>query len=203
MNSSINLPVILASHFQWLTNDSTGQRANLSGADLSGANLSGANLSRADLGVANLRGADLSGANLSGANLSRANLSRADLGVANLRGANLRGADLSRADLSSANLSNVTGLTIAQDSPQRMQSVAVAALKPGALDMANWHTCDTTHCIGGTAIHQAGEVGRLLEAAVGSEVAALMLLGVDAHCHFYDSNEAATEWLRSVAPPAA
>ena len=74
---------------------------------------------------------------------------------------------------------------------------------PGALDMSTWHTCETTHCIGGTAIHQAGEVGRLLEVAVGPYVAALMLLGVDAHRHFYDSNEDATEWLRSVAPPAA
>ena len=50
----------------------------------------------------------------------------------------------------------------------------------------------------GWLIHQAGEVGRLLEAAVGSSVAGLMLGGVEAHSHFYDSNEAATEFLRSV-----
>ena len=178
MDESINLPKILTSHSQWLADNSTGQQANLSWADLSGANLSGANLS---------------GANLSWADLSRANLS----------GANLSGANLSGADLSRANLSEVTGLTIAQDAPQRLQSVAAAALMPGALDMGDWHTCDTTHCIGGTAIHQAGEVGRLLEAAAGPHLAALMLLGVETHRHFYDSNEDAAEWLRSVAPPAA
>ena len=112
-------------------------------------------------------------------------------------------ADLSRADLSGADLSGVGGLIIAQDALQRLQSAAVAALLQGALDMTAWHTCETTHCIGGTAIHQAGEVGRLLEAAVGSHVAALMLLGVEAHRHFYDSNEDAAEWLRSVAHMAA
>ena len=126
------------------------------------------------------------------------NLSRADLSDANLSRAALSGANLS-----DANLSDVSGLIIAQDALQRLQSVAVAALLPGALDMTAWHKCETTHCIAGTAIHQAGEVGRLLEAAVGSHVAALMLLGVEAHRHFYDSNEDAAEWLRSVAPPAA
>ena len=193
MDQSINLPKILISHSQWLADNSTGQQANLSGADLSGANLSWADLSRA-----NLSGADLSGANLSGANLSGANLSWADLNWADLSRANLNWADLSW-----ANLSNVTGLTIAQDAPQRLQSAAAAALMPGALDMSAWHTCDTTHCIGGTAIHQAGECGRLLEAAVGPHVAGLMLLGVEAHRHFYDTNKDATEWLRSVASPAA
>jgi hypothetical protein len=153
MDSSINLTEILASHASWLSDKTTGNRANLSWANLSGANLSGANLS---------------GANLSGANLSW------------------------------ANLSGIAGLVVASDAPERLRAVAVAALKEGALEMESWHTCDTTHCIGGTAIHQAGEVGRLLEAAVGPVVAALMLLGPDAHAHFYDSNQAATAWLRSV-----
>ena len=183
MDSSINLTEILASHTSWLTGETTGSRANLSGANLSGANLVGANLS----------GAKLSGANLSRANLSGVNLSRADLSRANLSGANLSGANLSR-----ANLVGVIGLAVASDSRQRLRAVANAALKKGALEMDTWHTCDTTHCIGGTAIHQAGEVGGLLEAAVGPGIAALMLLGPDAHAHFYDSNEEATAWLRSV-----
>jgi hypothetical protein len=64
--------------------------------------------------------------------------------------------------------------------------------------MKTWHTCATTHCLGGWLIHQAGEVGRLLEATAGPEVAGLMLGGTEAHAHFYDSDEAATEWLRWV-----
>ena len=90
------------------------------------------------------------------------------------------------------------GLAIATDAPQRLRAAAGTALQEGALDMRTWHTCKTTHCLGGWLIHQAGELGRLLEAAVGPAVAGLMLGGIEAHAHFYDSNEAATEWLRSV-----
>jgi len=109
-----------------------------------------------------------------------------------------------RADLRGANLVGCTGIAIAADAPQRIKAAAAAALQDGALEMGAWHSCDTTHCLGGWLIHQAGEVGRLLEVAVGSGVAGLMLGGVDAHSHFYDSNEAAAEWLRSVlAQPEA
>jgi hypothetical protein len=164
----LNLPEILAAHAQWLLDPATGQRANLSGANLSGANLRGANLR-----FANLRGANLIGANLIGANLT---------------GASLIG----------ANLTGALGLAIAADAPQRLRATATAALADGALEMKTWHSCSTTHCLAGWLIYQAGEVGRLLEAAVGPEVAGLMLGGIEAHGHFYDDNEAATEWLRSV-----
>jgi hypothetical protein len=203
MDSSINLPKILASHAKWLADKATGDRADLSGADLSGADLSGADLSSATLSGADLSGANLSSATLSGADLSRANLSSATLSWADLSGANLSSATLSWANLSSANLSEVVGLAIASDAPKRLQAVATAALADNGLNMSRWHTCETTHCISGWAIHQAGELGRLLEAAVGAEVAGLMLLGPDAQRHFHDGNEAAAEWLRSVLVPAA
>ena len=208
MDSSINLPKILASHAKWLADKATGDRADLSGADLSGADLSSATLSRADLSRADLSSATLSWANLSSATLSSATLSGADLSSANLSwadlsGANLSSATLSWANLSSANLSEVVGLAIASDAPKRLQAVATAALADNGLNMSRWHTCETTHCISGWAIHQAGELGRLLEAAVGAEVAGLMLLGPDAQRHFHDGNEAAAEWLRSVLVPAA
>jgi len=193
MDSFINLFEILASHAKWLADTATGGRANLSGADLSGANLSGANLSRADLS-----GANLSWAALSRANLSRANLSGADLSGADLSRANLSGANLSWANLSGANLSWAGGLAVAVDAPQRLQAAIAAALQPGALEMERWHTCETTHCLGGTAIHQAGELGQLLEAVAGPSLAALMLLGPEAHAHFFDSNEDAIKWMRSV-----
>ena len=123
---------------------------------------------------------------------------RANLIDANLNDANLRDANLRDADLRGANLNGVVGLAIASDAPQRLRAAAIAALQEGALKMETWHSCDTTHCLGGWLIHQAGEVGRLLEVAVGPAVAGLMLGGIEAHDHFYDSNEAATEWLRSV-----
>jgi hypothetical protein len=53
---------VLEQHGLWLSDNTKGCRADLSGADLSGADLS-----RADLNGANLRGAYLSRANLSSA----------------------------------------------------------------------------------------------------------------------------------------
>jgi len=192
--------------------------ANLRGANLSGADLSGADLSGADLRGANLRGANLSGtgligADLIGANLIGANLSDADLSGANLSGASLHNADLSGANLSGANPSDADliganligaiGLTIAADAPQRLLAVARAALATdSALQMDEWHTCKTTHCIAGWAIHQAGEPGRLLEETHGPEVAGRMLLGHDAAMHFHDSNDDARAWLQSVLDAA-
>jgi uncharacterized protein YjbI with pentapeptide repeats len=173
-------------------------RVNLNWASLNWAKLDGANLNRASLDGANLNWANLDGANLNWASLDGANLDRASLNWASLHGANLNGANLHGASLHGANLEEVTGIAIAADAPQRLKAVAAAALQDGALEMRTWHTCDTTHCLGGWLIHQAGEAGRLLQAAVGPGVAGLMLGGIEAHSHFYDSNEAAVEWLRSV-----
>jgi hypothetical protein len=212
----------LALHAQWLSDSSTGKRlqrpsayltrANLTGADLTGAYLTrayltGANLTRAYLTGANLTGADLTGADLTRAYLTGANLTRAYLTGANLTGAyltraNLTGADLARADLTGAYLSGVIGLKIAADAPARLLAVARAALQPGALYMNDWHTCETTHCISGWAVHLAGEVGCVLETAVGVHMAGLYLLGVEAAGHFYDTNKEATKYLQSVIDAA-
>ncbi len=198
-------PERLALHAKWVNGEPDGvrlqaQNANLSGANLSGANLSGANLSGANLSGANLSGANLSGANLSGANLFGANLIDAILFGANLSGANLFGANLIDAILFGANLIDAVGLPIADDAPQRLQAVAAAVLDgDGAtLAMGNWHTCDTTHCLAGWAIHQAGTIGKTLESLHGPHMAGLLLLGHEAAGHFYDSDKEATEWLRSV-----
>jgi|LakMenEpi03Aug12_release.lakeMendotaPanAssembly.Ray.scaffolds.fasta_scaffold96433_5 hypothetical protein len=168
--------------------------ANLRWANLYGANLHGADLSGADLYRANLHGADLSGADLSGANLSGANLSGADLHGANLHGANLHVANLYGADLSDA-----VGIPVAVDCSDRLRAVAaVATASQDGLNMDSWHTCQTTHCIAGWAIHLAGKTGRILEELHGPELAGRMLLGHEAATHFHDSNEDARAWLLSL-----
>ena len=129
--------------------------------------------------------------------LTRANLTGADLTGAYLTRANLTGAYLTR-----AYLSGVIGLKIAADAPARLLAVARAALQPGALYMNDWHTCETTHCISGWAVHLAGEVGCVLETAVGVHMAGLYLLGVEAAGHFYDTNKEATKYLQSVIDAA-
>lgn len=111
----------------------------------------------------------------------------------------LSGADLRDADLRDAVLRGAIGLAIAEDAADRLRAVATAALaSDDALDMDAWHSRGTTHCIARWAIHQAGEVGRLLEASMGAEIAGLMLLGPEAHSHFFDDNEKAREFLQSV-----
>jgi uncharacterized protein YjbI with pentapeptide repeats len=189
-----HLQAILAAHQKWLNNEAEGARADLRGANLSRANLRGADLSCADLSCA-----DLSCANLSRANLSCANLSRANLRDANLRGANLSGANLRDANLRGANLMGALGLSIAGDAPARLLAVAQAALAShDALAMDKWHTCETTHCICGWAEHLGGPLAQLIIKCHGNEIGGLMLLGVEAHAHFYCGNEKARAFLQSV-----
>ncbi len=209
-NQSINISETLRLHELWLAGDPAGVQANLRDAnlrdaDLRDANLYGANLSGANLRDANLSYANLSRANLYGCNLRKAILSDANLRDANLRDADLRDADLRDANLYGANLSGAKGLPIAADHLQRLRAVASEVLSnPQNLHMTNWHNdCGTAHCLAGWAIHQAGTLGEVLEKLHGPHIAGLLLLGVDAAEHFYDSNEEAIEWLQSVAQEAA
>ena len=140
-----------------------------------GANLIGANLFGADLSDANLRGANLRGANLFGANL---------------RGANLRGANLSGANLSDANLRGAPKIENIH------QAVYNAASAEGALNMGDWHTCETTHCRAGWVVMLAGDEGRDLEERIGTPAAAsLIYLASDPAIRkfpdFYCDNETA------------
>ena len=70
---------ILAKHKEWLLDNKTGQRADLSYNDLRGfsfecANLQEVNFECANLYEACLRGGDLQSTNFKGANLRKANL---------------------------------------------------------------------------------------------------------------------------------
>jgi uncharacterized protein YjbI with pentapeptide repeats len=196
--------------------------ADLRGADLSSANLSSAylrkadlrkaDLSSADLSSADLRGADLSSANLSGANLRGADLRGADLSSADLRGADLRGADLSSADLSSADLrgADLSGADLSgaylrgakldyQIQDGLLEKIARLVLDDNDnLNMDDWHnSCGTIHCIAGWAVTLSPN-GTELEDKNNTEVAGLLLLGEEAHRHFYDSNKDALDWLSSL-----
>jgi hypothetical protein len=110
----------------------------------------------------------------------------------------LTGADLRNADLQGAYLRGAIGLPIAADAQERLRAVATAALQPNALEMETWHTCETTHCMAGWAIHLAGEPGKIMEKMLGPEVTGLLLLGSEAHRYFYKSNEEARQLLQGV-----
>ena len=146
---------------------------------------------------ADLRGADLRGANLYGANLYCADLCDADLRGVNLYGANLCGADLRGADLSVANLRDADLGNFKPDLelPKRVAEQILAS--PEALKMRNWHTCDTTHCVAGWAVHLSGPPGYALETVVGQEVAGMLLMPSASHL-FHASDDEAREWAEQV-----
>ena len=148
--------------------------ADLRVACLQGADLRGADLRVADLRIADLRGADLRGADLRFADLRGADLRVADLRVANLRFANLRDADLKGADLRFAKFSEIIPKI------ENIDAAILAAVRSSgcSLEMDAWHTCETTHCRAGWAIHLAGEAGKALEYQLGSAVAGALIYAV-------------------------
>ena len=199
--------------------------ANLAGAYLAGAYLAGANLAGADLARAYLAGADLAGANLADADLARANLADADLARANLARANLARANLADAknvpDVSAAVLAVATPQKEgapprrSKDPAERLaryrelhpevpvvedldRKILSAIEGGGGLEMSCWHTCETTHCMAGWAIHLAGERGKALEAERGPQMAGAMIFRASTGKapHFFASNERALADLR-------
>lgn len=77
-----------------------------------------------------------------------------------------------------------------------IKQVAVEALKDDeSLDMLDWHTCESVHCISGWAVHLSGPAGCALEDQVGSYSAGALLLGLEAAGYFYATRDAATGWL--------
>ena len=76
------------------------------------------------------------------------------------------------------------------------QQVLEAVSKPNALDMGNWHTCDTTHCRAGWVTTLAGKEGKELEDKTDTAFAAMLIyresspVRVGLH-QFYVNNEAA------------
>jgi len=199
---------VLADHaLCWKTDKQKGAIAFLEYAYLSGVNLTGTDLRRANLRETNLREVNLSGANLREADMSGAFLEYADLRGANLRDtclceaslkdADLRGADLRYANLSRADLSGAKIDLSIEDGLLRKVALKVLAGR-GSFDNKAWHSsCNTVHCIAGYGCYMASN--RKIESEYGTEVAGLMLLGVEAHSHFFDSRKSALEWLKEVA----
>ena len=197
-------------HELWLNHEEGGvrldwSRKDLRGIDLQGANLRradlhGANLEEANLQWANLRGANLEGANLRGANLEwadmeEANLTRANLEWANLQRAYLQGTNLRGADLQGAYLQGAEIDYRIQEG--LLEQIAELVLKePNTLNMGNWYTCSTTHCLAGWACH-LNPVAKELEDTHGTQVAGLLTLGQEAHSHFFNDNKTALEWLKT------
>ena len=195
--------------------------ASLDGASLNDASLDGASLNRASLNDASLNDASLDGASLNDASLNRASLNRASL----------NGASLNDASLDGAYLANAKGLpyeprpdsVVPYSRPPTDQTARIeryrmrhpevpvvldldrkileAIESGGKLEMASWHTCETTHCRAGWAIHLAGEAGRELEKKLGSQRAGGLIYKVSTGRlpHFFASNERALADIKACA----
>ena len=126
---------------------------------------------------------------------------RANLTRANLTGADLSGANLSGANLTDANLAGLPDLGNLDQAILTAIETAQAAGHDG-LDMTVWHTCDTTHCIAGWAVHLSGDAGARLEAQVGSAAAGALIYarhGCASIPDFYEANTVALQHLRERA----
>ena len=82
------------------------------------------------------------------------NFSFQDLRGSNFQGANLEGASFIKAsliaDLTGAILDNVKGLYTKEQEMRSAQRIRNVLTEDGnILDMSNWHTCKTAHCICG------------------------------------------------------
>jgi len=84
------------------------------------------------------------------------------------------------------------------------QKIYAAASQSGALDMDDWHACETTHCRAGWAVTLAGEDGKELEAQIGTSIAAMVIYRASSDIKvsssmFYVSNEEALEDMKRCA----
>lgn len=158
--------------------DYTGGR--IKGKDFRGFDLKRVSFHGAEVTGSDFRGVDLGGADLRGALFMRCRFEGVDLTGALLSGCSFRGTDLR----------GVRGLPVVADAPERLRKVAKHAVEhrnwtglwSDGLDMLDWGGC-----IAGQAIRMEGvdEFGENLAQVHGPEIAGLMLLGPDAHRHFY------------------
>jgi hypothetical protein len=90
--------------------------------------------------------------------------------------------------------------------PNIHQKVLEAVTRtPDALDMGNWHTCETTHCRAGWVVTLAGEAGKRLEAFHNTALAASLIYHASSPDllvtmpRFYESNEVAMADIQKMA----
>jgi hypothetical protein len=72
------------------------------------------------------------------------------------------------------------------------------------LNMADWHTCDTTHCRAGWIVHLAGEQGYELEKKTSTQFAAMQIYKASSPIRvspvrFFETNEIAMEDIKRCA----
>ena len=87
--------------------------------------------------------------------------------------------------------------------PNIHKTIYDAVCQPNALDMSNWHSCETTHCRAGWVVHKAGPLGYALERQTSPVFAAMLIYEASGYeiapPRFYDANEAALADMKRLA----
>lgn len=106
-------------------------------------------------------------------------------------------------DLSAAEWAALAAYYAAPVLPNIDAQILAALAAGGELNMSNWHTCATTHCRAGWAIHLAGQDGyALAHRLADSELAGQLIYvasGYDRPPDFFASNEDALREIRAAA----
>jgi len=76
------------------------------------------------------------------------------------------------------------------------QAIFAAVTQPNALNMGDWHTCDTTHCRAGWVVVIAGEAGKEFEDRTSTLFAAMQIYKASSPIRvsptrFFETNEIA------------
>ena len=179
----------LDSHQEHLrSHGARGQDLSLHREDLTGVDFSGMNLTEAYFIDGDLTGADFRNARLIDATFERCTMRDARFGGACLLAASFYNTDMSR----------TRGLPRIHHPKATLVNAARAALEhPVSLYQDQWHVCESTHCIAGWAEYLAKDM-REEFSGYGTEMIGLMLLGPEAHAHFWDSTKDAMVFLQSV-----
>ncbi len=142
-----------------------------------------------------LRGADLRRASMLGAALERCDLSGADMSeLRNYAAVRLTGCTLHRVVLG-------VPAPLVPDLDRRVWAEIQQGGGAGQLEMGHWHTCTTSHCRAGWAIHLAGSAGYALEQRIGAAAAGAFIYwkSVGYVPDFYATNDEALADLRARA----
>jgi hypothetical protein len=80
--------------------------------------------------------------------------------------------------------------------------------KQGALEMNNWHTCETTHCRAGWVVTLAGEAGKALESKTSTLFAAMQIYKASSAirvfpARFFETNREAMDDMKRCADEEA
>lgn len=88
------------------------------------------------------------------------------------------------------------------------KQVYEAASRPAALNMDDWHTCETTHCRAGWVVHLAGQAGKELEEKTSTLFAAMQIYKASSPIRvspvrFFETNEKAMQDMKRCAEEEA